>query len=168
MSELPWRVWIDTGGTFTDCIAVRGDEVRRRKVLSSGRLQTRVLACEGNTVDIQPIEGSVAGFLRGFEVYVAGPESDHSNAVSVVDHQRIGGRLDRLLLSAPLHAAASDDEAASTVIQLAADLEAPVVGIHLLLGTVPGDDLPALELRLGTTRGTNALLERKGVRPHWL
>ena len=31
-----WRIAVDRGGTFTDVLAVRGDEVRQAKVLSSG------------------------------------------------------------------------------------------------------------------------------------
>ena len=42
----PWRLWADTGGTFTDCIAISPEgEVRRAKVLSSGV----VLGRTGNT-----------------------------------------------------------------------------------------------------------------------
>ncbi len=44
---------------------------------------------------------------------------------------------------------------------LSAD-DAPLRGIRALLGLGPGDPLPPCELRMGTTLGTNALLERKG------
>lgn len=40
--------------------------------------------------------------------------------------------------------------------------DAPLVGIRALLGLRPDDPIPACELRMGTTLGTNALLERKG------
>ena len=40
--------------------------------------------------------------------------------------------------------------------------DAPLVGIRALLGLGPHDPIPACELRMGTTLGTNALLERKG------
>ncbi len=42
--------------------------------------------------------------------------------------------------------------------------EAPIVAIRYLLGLSPRDVIPPVEVRLGTTRGTNALLERKGAR----
>ena len=39
-----WQIWIDTGGTFTDCIAISPNQERLRfKVLSSGCLRGRVL-----------------------------------------------------------------------------------------------------------------------------
>ncbi|NJK82659.1 MAG: hypothetical protein HC912_01445, partial [Saprospiraceae bacterium] len=35
-----WQIWIDTGGTFTDCIAIAPNgEKKRIKVLSNGRLR---------------------------------------------------------------------------------------------------------------------------------
>jgi len=40
LSKAPWQVWIDTGGTFTDCVAVDPDgRARSCKVLSSGALR---------------------------------------------------------------------------------------------------------------------------------
>src|SRR5690606_6957658 len=44
-SQEHWRLWVDTGGTFTDCIGLRtsgtSHEIRRAKVLSSGALRGR-------------------------------------------------------------------------------------------------------------------------------
>jgi 5-oxoprolinase (ATP-hydrolysing) len=42
--------------------------------------------------------------------------------------------------------------------------EAPVLATRLLTQTPLNQPFPALEIRLGTTKGTNALLERKGGR----
>jgi 5-oxoprolinase (ATP-hydrolysing) len=42
--------------------------------------------------------------------------------------------------------------------------EAPVLAARLLTGTPSGRMLPPLDFRVATTRGTNALLERKGAR----
>jgi len=42
--------------------------------------------------------------------------------------------------------------------------EAPVLAARLVTGTAHGQALPAMALRLATTRGTNALLERRGAR----
>ncbi|MEX2217823.1 MAG: hydantoinase B/oxoprolinase family protein [Phycisphaerales bacterium] len=46
-------------------------------------------------------------------------------------------------------------------IELAADEEAPVLAARLVTGTPVGGQLPPIEMRLGTTRATNALLERR-------
>ena len=39
-AQITWQVWVDTGGTFTDCIALdpSGNRIRL-KVLSSGALR---------------------------------------------------------------------------------------------------------------------------------
>ncbi len=46
--SVPWQLWIDTGGTFTDCLArdPRG-RLRRAKVLSSSALRGTVVEAEG-------------------------------------------------------------------------------------------------------------------------
>jgi 5-oxoprolinase (ATP-hydrolysing) len=47
--------------------------------------------------------------------------------------------------------------------EIAFDEEAPVVAARLATGTPRGASLPPMAVRLATTRGTNALLERRGV-----
>src|SRR6476660_321653 len=42
--------------------------------------------------------------------------------------------------------------------ELRCDLEAPVIAIRYLLGLRLADPIPPVHLRLGTTRGTNALI----------
>src|SRR6187402_1616806 len=51
-----------------------------------------------------------------------------------------------------------------SVVKLPSTDEAPLVGIRLLLGLAPTAPIPPCEVRLGTTLGTNALLERRGAR----
>jgi 5-oxoprolinase (ATP-hydrolysing) len=53
---------------------------------------------------------------------------------------------------------------ALSVVKVPSSDDAPLIGIRRLLGL--GDDapIPACEVRLGTTLGTNALLERRGAR----
>jgi len=49
------------------------------------------------------------------------------------------------------------------VVKVLSSDEAPLEGIRLLLGLRDGDPIPPLDVRMGTTLATNALLERKGV-----
>ena len=43
-----WQMWIDTGGTFTDCVAQDPEgRTRRVKVLSSSALRATALSIEG-------------------------------------------------------------------------------------------------------------------------
>lgn len=101
-----WRLFVDTGGTFTDCLAQSPEgEWRRAKVLSSGELRlTEALRAELG------------------EDFWAGSEASPR-------------------------------------------WEAPVLAAHLVTRTPLNEPLPPLTMRLGTTRGTNALLTRTGVAP---
>src|SRR5258706_4887445 len=51
-----------------------------------------------------------------------------------------------------------------SVVKVPSSDEAPLLGIRELLGLPAGARIPACEVRLGTTLGTNALLERRGAR----
>lgn len=51
-----------------------------------------------------------------------------------------------------------------SVVKVPSSDEAPLVGIRRLLGLGPEQAIPPCEVRLGTTIGTNALLERRGAR----
>jgi 5-oxoprolinase (ATP-hydrolysing) len=50
-----------------------------------------------------------------------------------------------------------------SVVKVPSSDEAPLLGIRQLLGLSPDAEIPPCELRLGTTLGTNALLERRGT-----
>jgi len=143
-----WLVRADTGGTFTDLWAAGPDgEQRRTKVLSSGALRARVISVEGDwlLLDGPPSNGMKGPELIGFSCRGGG---------SVIDVAE-GGR--RLHIPGHRHQA-------GTVLEIASGEEAPLVGARLLLGIAPDDEFPELNLRVATTRGTNALLERSGCR----
>src|SRR6478752_3862428 len=53
---------------------------------------------------------------------------------------------------------------ALAVVKVPSSDEAPLVGIRQLLGLSAAQPIPPCEVRLGTTLGTNALLERRGAR----
>jgi len=135
----PWRIATDTGGTFTDCHALdpEGRETRC-KVLSTGCLRAMV-GPDGGLQGLPPLP---AGFLVGFQARAL---SDNE-AVLVTDES--------VFRRWP----------AGTLIELTTGEEAPVLGARILTNTPPGGDFPALQLRIATTRATNALLERKGGR----
>ncbi|WP_309709543.1 hydantoinase B/oxoprolinase family protein [Armatimonas sp.] len=114
-----WRIFADTGGTFTDCLAISPDGAwHRAKVLSSGVLRTNMAGSAPWRV------GLPEGFLDGVTSQIEGEMVTYSPG-----------------------------------------LEAPLVAAHLVTKTPFSQPLPNLELRLGTTRGTNALLTRTGTPP---
>jgi 5-oxoprolinase (ATP-hydrolysing) len=135
-----WRIRADTGGTFTDCIGVDPDgDTHRAKVLSSGRLRARItrVADDRITIDAAWLDraGAVVGMRAGNATVVA------------IDR-------DTLILDHPADATPGD------IIELAADEPAPILGARILTRTPAGAPLPPMELRMATTRATNALLER--------
>jgi 5-oxoprolinase (ATP-hydrolysing) len=149
-----WRVWIDTGGTFTDCLAVDpSGMLRRAKVLSSGTLRaTAAIPARGAVLRLRESWGARADVVRGMELRVLGRGGDPARVVSY-DPATGEARLDRAV-----RAQAGD------ACELSAGEEAPVLAARLVTGTPAGTPLPPLDMRLATTRGTNALLERRGAR----
>ena len=116
-----WQIWIDTGGTFTDGIALDPNgQLHRTKVLSSSKLRGKLI--DGKLV----APWHTADIFTGYQ-------------------QRIV-------------------DADTNTIELFTGEEAPVLAARLLTQTPLDQPFPPLEMRLGTTKGTNALLERKGGR----
>lgn len=142
---MQWRIRVDTGGTFTDAWAIGPDGVERRaKILSDGTLRCRLVSPEGDwwITDSELVvpDESLVGWTCG---------------AAKVTASRDGARWLKF-----------DDEArdieAGDIIELSCGDEAPVAVARLLTGTPAGQPLPPVDFRVATTRGTNALLERKG------
>ena len=149
-----WQIRVDTGGTFTDCLAVDPQgRLHRAKVLSSSTLRGRITDRPApDTLHVDIPWTAPAGFLRGYELRILGPS--HAG-LRVVDFD--GDR--RITVDGPLPTQA----VAGAAFEVSGGEEAPILAARLITGTPLHDSLPDMELRLATTRGTNALLERKGV-----
>ncbi len=138
-----WQIRIDVGGTFTDgwALTPSGSQIRC-KVLSSGVLRTSVVAIEaGWLVCDRPLSHHDRG-LEGFLV----------DGIAVTDSIPKRGRIK-----------IEGQFQLGQVIELFSGEDAPVVAARILTGTAPGQDFPTSDLRVATTRGTNALLEGKGT-----
>ena len=153
------QFWIDVGGTFTDCFCRTPDgQLRRHKLLSSGR--THGVAADGSTA-------------RGaFSIQLAAAILHGSGSATVATDRlgraraRIptGERLRRVGGAARvLKGELQTSPPAGFAYELASDEEAPLVAIRYLLGLRRDAEIPPAEVRLGTTRGTNALLTRRGA-----
>lgn len=147
-----WNISADTGGTFTDCVGTAPDgTMRRLKILSTGVVRAVVSSRGGGgeAVVADPY-GLPAGFWRGARASAgAGP------GVVSADRAEAGLRV------LTLDGAAGGVEAGG-VVELSSGEAAPVLAARLMTGTGVGRALPALNMRVATTRGTNALLERRG------
>ena len=154
-----WNFWIDVGGTFTDCLALSPDGTEHVvKVLSSGKVRGVVTAREGKSgvydqsgsVEFKPVwNGS------GFHLLNEYGERIWSSQIESLDPDS-----DCIRLVDELPETASD----GMRYELDPQQHAPLVAIRMVTGSEPGEDLPAMNVHLGTTRGTNALLTRTGAR----
>jgi len=169
MNRSGWRFAIDVGGTFTDCVGISPEgEVRVFKTLSSGRTKGVVqasgqLLCSNSSPSGQgePEHFAVTdaarcqdppGFWNGATIEFSLPAPERCRVVS---HDPTTGTL--------VVESAIDIPAGTAYELLTAD-EAPILGIRHILGLAGGEPIPPCEVRLGTTRGTNALLERRGAK----
>ncbi len=151
-----WKISADTGGTFTDCFAESPDgSVRRVKVLSSGALRGRIVSLdsERQTARIEQNWQAPADFIRGLPFGTPLLEAP----ITVASFHPIESVIE---LAAPLP---PGDWAGQPFVVQTGD-EAPILAARLATGTLPGQPLPPLTLRVATTRATNALLEGKGAR----
>jgi 5-oxoprolinase (ATP-hydrolysing) len=150
----PWQIWIDTGGTFTDCLAVDPHgNLHRAKVLSTSAVRGRIAERAGaDRVRLAAGWTVPRGFFAGFTFTLL----DSGWSTGALDYDPA----ERLLrLATPL----DEDGLAGATFELRSPEEAPILAARLVTGTPLGDELPAIAMRLATTRGTNALLERKGA-----
>jgi 5-oxoprolinase (ATP-hydrolysing) len=148
-----WRIWIDTGGTFTDCLALDpSGNLHRAKVLSTSAVRGRIAERIGpDSVRLAAGWRVPRDFFRGFTFSLL--DTGESAAATEYEPDRPCLVLDRPLPSA----------VAGATFELRSPEEAPLLAARLVTGTPLADELPEIAMRLATTRGTNALLERKGA-----
>ncbi len=154
-----WEFWIDVGGTFTDCIA-RDPSGRliQRKLLSTGVTKGRVSETIGDRAIRDPSRcEDPPQFWHGYEIRFLDDDGSavHTDTVSDFD-----SRTGEIALKRPI----PESLLGGTNYELTSGEEAPVVAIRYLLGLPLDQAIPDVSVRLGTTRGTNALLTRRGAR----
>jgi len=155
MSE--WEFWIDVGGTFTDCIARSpDDELHTCKTLSSGATKGEVLNLDTERTSFcDPLRANdPTDFWTGYQLTLTAFPERHWNITAFdADTGRI--YLDQSL---------PQDQPPGLAYELRSHESAPILAIRKVLGLALKTPIPSVSVKLGTTRGTNALLERKGAR----
>ena len=178
-----WEFWVDVGGTFTDCVALRPDgTLGTHKLLSNGVYRGSVGEDSTRECLLDPQRcRDPTGFFVGWRLALLRPlayQEEHERSkpdltgaerdlsldtfevldidVPVAGFDAPPGRLrlGRLLAREP---------EPGWLYELRCDEEAPVIGIRWLLSKRLSDPIGPLRVRLGMTRGTNALLERRGA-----
>ncbi|MDG0964389.1 MAG: hydantoinase B/oxoprolinase family protein [Opitutales bacterium] len=158
-SLLPeWEFYIDTGGTFTDCLGrgPGGKEIRV-KVLSRGSLTAKVKqSLSPGEILLEQSTDWPDHFPIGFRVILS--DSDRTevavekwnNRSKIIQFSEITGKHFK----------------EGQTIQLFSGEEAPLLGIRLILAREKIKQVDCLiRMRLATTRCTNALLEDSGQKP---
>jgi 5-oxoprolinase (ATP-hydrolysing) len=159
LAESAWKISIDVGGTFTDCVGVSpSGEQRYLKILSSGVTKGRVTRWTSDKSFIDSARSEVAGFWQSAILTVAGTDgrADCSRVV-----ERFDAESGELFLRSALPPEHRSDGA---TYELAISGTAPVMALHRLLDVPLTGSLPNCVVHLGTTRGTNAMLTRSGAR----
>lgn len=152
-----WEFWIDVGGTFTDCLARSPEGILRTlKVLSSGITKGKVSEVVGPAVIDRLRVGDPDDFWTGYEFRLLNTDGIVVERRTVEHFESSTGafRLDRLF----------ETPGSGLRYELASGEEAPIVAIRTSLALRLSDPIPPVTVKLGTTRGTNALLTRTGAR----
>ncbi|MDQ7013018.1 MAG: hydantoinase B/oxoprolinase family protein [Planctomycetota bacterium] len=184
----PWQLAIDTGGTFTDCIAraphaphAPHGSTHRCKVLSTGAVRATVRQILSPTELILEAEWlDRPAFAIGATLRPTHHQPPHQPP-----HQPahpIAAHITRAQPTSPTNPGLGRVELRGTgfqpvypptptstlspgdTVEISTGEEAPILAARLVTGTPVGHPLPTMHLRLATTRGTNALLQRRGGR----
>ncbi len=158
MTSVRYEFWIDVGGTFTDCFARRPDgTLLRHKLLSSGVVKGTAAADSSRVALVDPARRvDPAGFWDGWAVRLLDGAGQTVADGMVRRFDRATGTL---VLETPL----ACDPPPGCLYELHSPLDAPIVAIRYLLGLALAEPIPPASVRLGTTRGTNALITRSGA-----
>ena len=149
-----WQIWVDTGGTFTDCIAI--DEVgqkSRAKVLSTSSIRGRSRWIESTRrLGLEVSWDLPEGFFSGAQIH---PLGTPNRSLPIRTYDPV---LQEIEVELPLDETWLD----GPPFEIESGVEAPVLAAHWVTRTPLNRPLPPIWMRLATTRGTNALLERRG------
>ncbi|MGK7368583.1 MAG: hydantoinase B/oxoprolinase family protein [Candidatus Halalkalibacterium sp. M3_1C_030] len=154
MTSRNWKIWIDTGGTFTDCIAKDPQGVTHKtKVLSHSALRGKALEfINPRKIRIKQDWDAPDNFIAGFSFNFL--NSRHKELTV----EKFDAETSVIELKNGIGDTAKFKNANFEVIS---GEEAPILACRLLTKTLPNESLPTIKVRLATTKGTNALLENK-------
>ncbi len=157
MSKKYFQLFVDTGGTFTDCIGIDNRENEyRKKVLSSSNLRGTLIKCISSTqYEISESWNLKRDILKGFSFRLLGEEYCDLKIEKYDFQNKI------LHLNRPI---SNYNKIEERNFEITSNEEAPVLGARLITQTGLNETFPDLSLKLGSTKGTNALLESKGAR----
>ncbi|MEM7673259.1 MAG: hydantoinase B/oxoprolinase family protein [Verrucomicrobiota bacterium] len=152
---MTWKIFADTGGTFTDCLGQdKAGNWHTCKVLSDGTLRGEVKRIDDaeRKVWIEIKQSFAPHFFAGYSVRW----QDARGGACVLNVESSAGNWLRAGRASPL-------PKVGDILQISAGEEAPVLGARVMTQTLLSEPLQISIFNLATTRGTNALLEEKGA-----
>jgi len=164
-----WQFFIDVGGTFTDVVARRPEgTIVTHKLLSSGAIRGVVEhGSQPTCVTDQRRIGDPKDFWVGYELALTNEGTD--GPIDLQRGNRTGPTAKVTRFDADVGRLWPDQPLAPSIpsgltYELRSHEEAPILAIRYLMGLRLDEPIGPIDLRLGTTRATNALLERKGAK----
>ena len=154
--ESSWKFFIDTGGTFTDCLAESpGGQSFRSKVLSSSAIRGVISEHDSKRRFTIKLNQKISGkFFTGYSILFLELPDSH---FTITDSDGM-----KITINSDLPEVLTDAKAIP--FEIYSPEEAPVFATRIITNTPLGNPLPPLNMRLSTTKGTNALLERQGAK----
>lgn len=151
-----WKVWIDTGGTFTDCIATDPEgQTHYVKVLSNSSLRGTIKeVLSTQKIRVRQNWGVPDHLISGLSFNLLETNA-HPLTIEAFNASESTLRFKEEFFKGHLRTGLS--------FEILSDEEAPVLACRLATKTPAGEKMPAIDLRLATTKGTNALLEQNGA-----
>ena len=160
MEPAPWKLYIDTGGTFTDCIAENPiGQTFRSKVLSSSAIRGTIADHNSKRRLTIQLNQKISGeFFTDYSIlFLELPDQNFT----ITDSDGM-----QITINADLPAELSGKKVIP--FEIKSPEEAPVFAARIITDTPLNEPLPPMKMRLSTTKGTNALLERQGARSLFL
>lgn len=162
MSSTCWKIYADTGGTFTDVLAYPpgtkwNSNPGRLKVLSTGAVRATVISSQSSKLQVRfnpqasglPHEFWSGCALKMSSIHPSGQDTDQ--VFTILDSQGGWVELDRV--ADPCHE--------GDIVEFISVDTAPVLAARILTATPHGSPLPKIDFVIATTLATNALLEGK-------
>ena len=169
MSPSSFLIAIDTGGTFTDCIAIdNADKIYTCKVLSNSTLRGSIEKwIDEKTFIVKHNWHIERDIFQKYEfkilnnplskTFIATDCFIPRNNLYVKSYDFVHKIM---ALNKPLPIELLNQNLS---FEITANEEAPILAARLVTQTALNENFPPLLMRLGSTKGTNALLERKGA-----
>ncbi len=151
-----WKIWIDTGRTFADCMSVdpKG-EIDRVKVLNTGRLHGKMIGCIApGKYKIEQNWKVREDLFTDYSFQLIRKPTETLNVLSFDPQNSI------LEFSGNI-----TDDLTGNEFEVYAEEEAVVLATRMVTKTRLADELPEIDMHLYSRKGTGTLSEDKGIRP---